>query len=441
MQHFLAAAVWDEDAVRDDLRGYVVEHLGDTDPILVVDESGDLKKGTATVGVQRQYTGAAGRIENSQVAVYLGYATAAGHAFIDSELYLPKSWTTDRDRCARAGIPDDVGFATKPALARTMITRALDAGVVAPWATADEVYGADPGLRGELEARGVGYVLGIACDRRVNTATGRYRADEFAARVPCRGWQPHSAGDGAKGPRLYDWAWIGIDPDTDDAAAGHRWLLIRRSRRTGELAYYRCYAPQPVPLNRLATVAGRRWSIEENFQTGKGLCGLDEHQVRRWRSWRRWTILVMLAHAFLTVLAATERAAASPDSETDLVPLTRNEIRHLSPFSSSTPSAAPGTGWPGRHGDDATNTAREQATTSGDRLHRHDARKAGWSPSQTRTLPHTGLRSSDWTASRVRSSVHRWQSVRPCDQAVESSGGVRTLCGPVPVATFVAPVG
>jgi SRSO17 transposase len=187
MQHFLAAVVWDEDAVREDLRAYVVAHLGGTDPILVVDESGDLKKGTATVGVQRQYTGTAGRIENSQVAVYLGYATEAGHAFIDSELYLPKSWTGDRDRCRAAGVPEDVEFATKPALATAMITRALDAGVAVGWVTGDEVYGADPGLRGELETRGTGYVLAIARDRRVRTATGRYRADELAARVPRRG--------------------------------------------------------------------------------------------------------------------------------------------------------------------------------------------------------------------------------------------------------------
>ncbi len=147
--------------------------------------------------------------------------------------------------------------------------------------------------------------------------------------MPSRGWQPHSAGDGAKGPRLYDWAWIGIDPDTGDAPPGHRWLLIRRHRSSGELAYYRCYAPGPVPLSVLVAVAGRRWSIEENFQTGKGLCGMDQHQVRRWRSWRRWTILAMLAHAFLSVLAAAERKATDTRQLTDLIPLTRNEIRHL----------------------------------------------------------------------------------------------------------------
>lgn len=159
MQHLLGRAVWDTDGVRDDLRDYVTEHLGDPGAVLVVDETGDIKKGTATVGVQRQYTGTAGRVENAQVAVYLTYAGQAGHAMIDRELYLPKSWTSDPARCARAGVPEDVKFATKPQLARAMITRALDAGVPARWAAGDEVYGADPALRAELEARQLGYVL------------------------------------------------------------------------------------------------------------------------------------------------------------------------------------------------------------------------------------------------------------------------------------------
>jgi SRSO17 transposase len=158
-EHLLARAVWDEDGVRDDLRAYVVEHLGDPEAVLVVDETGDLKKGAQTVGVQRQYTGTAGRIENAQVAVYLAYATDAGHAMIDRDLYVPRGWIDDPDRCQAAGIPDQVGFATKPALATRMVTRALDAGVPAAWVTGDEVYGADPGLRAELEARQIGYVL------------------------------------------------------------------------------------------------------------------------------------------------------------------------------------------------------------------------------------------------------------------------------------------
>jgi SRSO17 transposase len=325
LQHLLARAVWDADAVRDDLRDYVCDRLGSQDAVLVVDETGDLKKGTHTVGVQRQYTGTAGRIENSQVAVYLTYATTAGHAFIDRALYLPKSWTSDRGRCAAAGIGENVQFATKPALATTMITRALDAGVQAPWVTGDEVYGADPRLRAELEGRGVGYVLAIGCDRRVTTGAGTLRPDELATRLPKHVWQRLSAGTGAKGHRFYDWALIDIDPGAE--IAGHRWLLIRRNRRTKELAFYRCYAPTLVALPVLVRVAGTRWRVEESFQTGKGLTGLDQHQVRRWDSWHRWTVLAMLAHAFLTAVAATERARRAPS--TGWISLTCNEVQHL----------------------------------------------------------------------------------------------------------------
>lgn len=323
MQHLLARAVWDTDGVREDLRDYVVGHLGDSDAVLVVDETGDLKKGTRTVGVQRQYTGTAGRIENAQVAVYLAYATDRGHALIDRALYLPQSWTEDTARRAAAGVPEEVEFATKPALAREMIVRALDAGTHACWVAGDEVYGADPALRKELEDRQVGYVLAIGCDRRVRTDAGSQRPDAVVTSLPRRVWQQRSAGNGAKGPRLYHWAWVTIDTDQP----GHRWLLIRRNSSTGELAYYRCYSPNQVPLKTLVRVAGRRWTIEESFQAGKGLAGLDQHQVRRWTSWHRWTILAMLAHAFLAVLAATEHDHSPTPS--GLIPLTCNEIRRL----------------------------------------------------------------------------------------------------------------
>jgi SRSO17 transposase len=180
MQHLLARAVWDEDMVRDDLRDYVVEHLGDPGAVLVIDETGDLKKGSQSVGVQRQYTGTAGRIENAQVAVYLVYASEAGHAMIDRELYVPRGWIADPDRCRAAGIPAQVGFATKPALVTRMLARTLDADVPAAWVTGDEVYGADPGLRSELERRGIGYVLAVACDHRVLAGGDSYRADAFS---------------------------------------------------------------------------------------------------------------------------------------------------------------------------------------------------------------------------------------------------------------------
>jgi SRSO17 transposase len=329
MQHFLSRASWDTDGVRDDLRDYVVAHLGDTDGVLVIDETGDLKKGVHTVGVQRQYTGTAGRIENAQVAVYLAYATDRGHALIDRELYLPASWTDDPQRMAAAAVPADITFATKPALATGMLIRALRAGVPAGWVAGDEVYGADPDLRAELEAQQVGYVLAIGCDRRIPTAAGPLRADELAAGLPRRAWHRLSAGPGAKGERFYDWAWIShAEPEPDDPLDTRSWwLLIRRHRHTGELAFYRCYSPEPVPLRQLVRVAGRRWIIEEAFQTGKGLAGLDEHQVRCWTSWRRWTLLAMIGHALLVVLAAT--AHADRPAPVGMIALTANEIRRL----------------------------------------------------------------------------------------------------------------
>jgi SRSO17 transposase len=323
MQHLLGRAKWDADAVRDDIRTYVVDHLGDEEAVLVVDETGDLKKGTATVGVQRQYTGTAGRIENAQVAVYLVYSAKAGHAAIDRELYVPRSWTEDRQRCASAGIPEQIGFATKPALAARMITRALDSGVPARWVAGDEVYGGNPALRTVLEQREVGYVLAVACDHQIITKAGKLRADALAKKVPKRAWQKLSAGTGAKGHRFYDWAVVHIADDRP----GHHQLLVRRNRRTGELAFYRCYSPTAVPLSTLVRVAGRRWTVEETFQSGKGLAGLDEHQVRRWTSWYRWVTLAMLAHAFLAVATADERThRPAPDG---LIPLTCNEIAHL----------------------------------------------------------------------------------------------------------------
>ncbi len=329
MQHLLGRAVWDEDALRDDVRDYVTAHLGDQEAVLVVDETGDLKKGTTTVGVQRQYTGTAGRVENAQVAVYLVYATDAGHGVVDRELYLPRSWTNDPDRLQAAGVPDQVGFATKPALATKMICRALDAGVPAGWVAGDEVYGANPKLRAELEARQIGYVLAVACDHHVGFGGTSHRADALVRQVPARAWQQISCGKGAKGHRYYDWAFLRLDHDgpAPTEQAGQHWLMIRRNRKTGELAYYRCYTPRPTPLAVLVKVAGRRWTVEERFQTGKGLCGLDQHQVRRWRSWYRWATLAMLAHAFLVVAALTERTQHPPPS--GLIPLTCNEIQHL----------------------------------------------------------------------------------------------------------------
>jgi SRSO17 transposase len=295
--------------------------------VFVLDETGDVKKGVHSVGVQRQYTGTAGRIENSQVAVYLTYAAPRGHALIDRALYLPKSWTGDQQRCEDAGIPTGKrGFATKPTLATTLIDRAVTAKVPAAWVAGDEVYGADPKLRAALRGHRLGYVLAVAANRYVPTPAGAIRVDRIPQMLPKRAWQKHTAGLGAKGDRIYSWAWITLSPENDQDA-GHHHLLIRRNDTTEELAYLRCYSPRPVTLHTLVRVAGQRWRIEEAFQAAKGLTGLDQHQVRRWTSWHRWTTLAMLAHAFLAVATAIERDTTPTPA--GLITLTVNEFRRL----------------------------------------------------------------------------------------------------------------
>jgi SRSO17 transposase len=327
MQHLLAGAVWDHDGVRDDVRDYLVEHLGDPAGVLVVDETGDLKKGTGTVGVARQYTGTAGKVDNAQVAVYLTYATEAGHGLIDRELYLPQGWLADAQRCHAAGVPDQVGFATKPELARVMLQRALEAGVPAGWVTADEVYGNSPALRGWLETRQLPYVLAVKCTEPLPSAAGPpVPAARLAERVPPEGWLRISAGPGAKGRRWYGWSRLPLSP-AGAPEGWERWLLLRRSLRTGELAFYVCAGPASLPLVALVRVAGCRWRVEEAFQAGKGLCGLDQHQVRRWRSWYRWVTLAMVAYAFLVVAAVTQHACHPPPL--GLIPLTCNEVQRL----------------------------------------------------------------------------------------------------------------
>ncbi|WP_433425931.1 IS701 family transposase [Microtetraspora malaysiensis] len=320
MQRLLRTARWDADAVRDDVRHYVSEHLGGNG-VLIVDETGFLKKGFRSAGVQRQYTGTAGRIENSQVGVFLAYATPRGRALIDRRLYLPEqSWLADQPRCRSAGVPGEIAFATKPALAAHMIAAALDAGIDAPWVTGDEVYGQDPSLRALLEERQSGYVLAIAGTLRVRCEGIDWEAAAIAAHVPDAHWHRYSAGHGAKGHRWYAWAWTRIDTHRP----GHRWLLIRRNLTTGELAFYRCYAPRPTPLLTLVRIAGTRWAVEEAFQTAKGQVGLDHYQVRSWEGWHRHITLAMLALAFLAALAASQ-----PDGNEEHLPLTMPEIRRL----------------------------------------------------------------------------------------------------------------
>jgi SRSO17 transposase len=303
MQRLLATADWDPDLVRDDLRGYVVEHLGDPGGVLVVDETGFLKKGTTSVGVQRQYSGTAGKVDNCQLGLFLAYVGRQGRAFIDRELYLPRCWTDDPARCRAARVPEEVGFRTKPQLARVMLERALDAEVPAAWVTADEAYGGDPALRRWLEARGMSYVLAVKCTEPLAVpgpdGSARVSAEQLAAAVPAEHWVGASAGQGAKGRRLYHWTRVEL---ALPAAAGTAcWLLVRRSRRDGELAFYACYGPASTSLVGLVRVAGVRWVIEDGFQQAKGEVGLDHYEVRRWPGWYRHITLALLAHAFLVV--------------------------------------------------------------------------------------------------------------------------------------------
>ncbi|MBK8460727.1 MAG: IS701 family transposase [Micropruina sp.] len=315
MQRLLAQADWDADAVRDDVRGYVIEHLGDPGGVLVVDETGFLKKGTKSAGVARQYSGTAGRIENCQIGVFLGYASTSGRTFLDRKLYLPKGWADDAPRRAKAGIPEEVGFATKPELAMRMIARAIEAGVPAGWVTGDEVYGQHSGLRRMLEERGMPYVLAVPVNQRVIAIRGgrivEERADERARTLPAQAWRRISAGAGAKGPRLYHWARAAIRPLEPQ---GGYWLLVRRSLADpSDLAYYLCHGPAQTPLRELVRVAGARWAIEETFQSAKGQVGLDQYQVRRYDSWYRHITLAMLAHAFLTITpSSTSKGGPSP---------------------------------------------------------------------------------------------------------------------------------
>ena len=303
MQRLLRRADWDVDGVRDDVRDYVTGQLGDRDGVLIVDDTGFLKKGTRSAGVQRQYSGTAGRTENCQVGTFLAYASVHGHALIDRELYLPRSWAEDRDRCRAAGIPDQVEFTTKPRQAQAMISRAIAAGVPFAWITADETYGQAKYLQAWLEEQDVCYVMAIRCSDTLTTSTGEQRADALIADVSGRAWQRLSTGAGAHGPREFDWARVPVRPGWRPGR-GH-WLLARRSiSDPEEIAYYACYGPRRSSTADLAWVAGSRWHIEECFQQAKGEAGLDHYQVRTWRAWYAHITLSMLALAWLAASRA-----------------------------------------------------------------------------------------------------------------------------------------
>lgn len=304
MQYLLNRAVWDSDEVRDQLQAYIREMIAGPDGMLVIDETGFLKKGKKSVGVQRQYSGTAGRIENCQIGVFLTYASQGEHTLVDRELYVPKSWTQDPERCRAAHVPAEVVFTTKPELAARMLWRTLDAGLTALWVTGDTVYGSHRPLRAGLEARQQAYALAVTCQEQVEVQGERKRVDRLADGLEPGQWQRLSVGNGSKGPREFDWTCVELSKPEQDG--WQRYLVVRRSLVAGEKpadrAYVLVFAPSGTTLAEMAEAIGTRWTVEQCFEEGKGEVGLDHYEVRSWQGWYRHITLCMLAHAFLVVL-------------------------------------------------------------------------------------------------------------------------------------------
>ena len=310
-QHLLGRADWKPDALRDRLRSYVTDYLAAPDAVGVIDETGFLKKGTQSAGVARQYSGTAGRVENCQIGVFLAYASDLGQTLLDRELYLPKAWTDDRQRCRRAGIPEQRAFATKPALAQQMLERTFAADVVLAWVTGDSVYGDDRKLRSYLEGRNQAHVLAVSLNQTVWLNHHQRQIKTILAEVPSDDWQRLSAGLGSKGPRTYDWWRVELN---EPAQLGFkRTLLFRRSiSEPSKVAAYIAFGLAGSSLVTLVRVAALRWTVEESIQTGKGEVGLDHYEVRSWTGWYRHISLAMWAQAFLTVIRAEQGAEEAP---------------------------------------------------------------------------------------------------------------------------------
>ena len=303
VQRLLNKARWDADAVRDDLRAYVTEHLGESDGVLVIDETSFPKEGGKSVGVKPQYCGRTGQIENCQVGVFLAYASSRGHAFLDRELYLPEDWAQDQERRREAGVPQDVIFAKKAELARQMLERAFAAEVPAAWVTADAHYGEDTDLRRWLEDQERPYVLAVTSSHPIWQEGQQVRADEFGTTVASDGWTLVHAGDGSEGNAAYEWACLRLPYAVADGMA--HWLLIRRNPRCPtECGYFLVYGPDGTELAEMVRIAKRRWAIEESFLDAKSVVGLDQDEVRKWQAWYRHITLALLAHAYLEVISS-----------------------------------------------------------------------------------------------------------------------------------------
>ena len=339
MQRLLNSASWDADLVRDDLRAYILEQLGDPQAILVIDETSFPKRGKKSAGVKKQYCGTTGQVENCQVGVFLSYVSAKGHTLIDRELYLPKDWIDDPGRCREAGIPEEVGFQTKCELAQQMIERLWKAQIPFAWVVADSVYGGNLDLRTWLEAHQYSFILAVACDEVVGiqTTSGRHRmtvAEAEALVLHPDDWQRLSMSEGTKGSRLFDWAVMPILHQWEDD--GRHFLLVRRCLDDpSEKAYYFVFAPPGTTLQAMVKAIGARWHIEEDFETGKEM-GLGDYEVRCWTAWYRHITLVMVVQACLAGICAKARISTiqpsghqAPPLTCPLLPLTIPEVRHL----------------------------------------------------------------------------------------------------------------
>jgi SRSO17 transposase len=327
-QAILGRGCWDADALRDIVREYALEHLAEDDAVLVVDETGFLKQGKASCGVARQYTGSAGKITNCQTGVFAAYISGKGHAFIDRALYLPKAWTSDPARMAGAHVPPDTGFATKPALALAIIARAIAAGVPFAWVTADTVYGTGE-VEMALRRAGKAYVLGVHATSQFNSWGTKPpvagTAAEIASNLEPAAWRRLSAGAGSKGERLFDWAYLELADleaaEYNESLAGlwTRGLLIRRNIADGDLAFFTTWCPAGTAMETLVAVEGRRWAIEDGFETAKNELGLDHNETRSWHGWHRHVSLVMLAFAMLAAIRRKANASAPPKSSLTMI--------------------------------------------------------------------------------------------------------------------------
>jgi SRSO17 transposase len=331
-QAILGRGRWDPDALRDIVREYALETLADEDAVLVIDETGFLKQGKASCGVARQYTGSAGKITNCQIGVFAAYVSRHGHAFIDRALYLPKEWTDDRKRLKAAHVPDGVGFATKPQMARKMIARAIAAKVPFAFVATDTVYGTGD-IETMLRKAGKGYVLGVAANHVFHSWGKKQLIGGTAAAIskslPKNAWRRLSSGEGTKGPRLHDWAYLelaNLDADTyNDTLAGKwtRGMLVRRNINNGDLAFFSTWCPKGTPIEKLVSVEGHRWAIEDSFETAKNEFGLDHNETRSWHGWHRHVSLVMLAFVMMAVIRYHANAAPPPKKTLSRRPTTK----------------------------------------------------------------------------------------------------------------------